>query len=430
MPGGPAQSRPNHRRPILLAATALIVLVAALPAACSGNSAGQPTGQAQASITQPSPTGPATLVLPSAPPAPPITIVPTTTAAPTTTRPQSTTQVPAGPSAQQLAGERIVYSYTGLTPPANLLALIRAGDAAGVIFFTDNISSSAQISAAIGQLRQAQQQSSVHLPLLLMTDQEGGQVRRLPGSPALSEQEIGQSADPLGQAAQAGTSAAQNLAGIGMNVNLAPVLDVYYQPGDFIDQFQRSYSSDPTVVSSLGSAFITAQQQGGVAATAKHFPGLGSAATAQNTDAGPVTLPVSLDQLRSTDELPYQSAIAAGVKLIMVSWAVYPALDPNLPAGLSPIVVQQELRGQLGYTGVTVTDALEAGALNAYGSPGQRALDAAGAGMDLLLCSSGDVSQGQDAAAALASAFSNGQLNQASFNAAVDRVNSLRAGLS
>jgi beta-N-acetylhexosaminidase len=335
----------------------------------------------------------------------------------------------AGLNAQQLAGQRVVYSYPGLTPPAALLQAIRQGEAAGVIFFARNISSDAQLSGAIGQMVAAQRQSPVAEPLLLMTDQEGGQIRRLPGGPTLSEKQIGESSDPDAAAAQAGTAAAQNLAGVGLNVNLAPVLDVFYAPGDFDDQYQRSYSSDPAAVGAMGAAFITAQQQGGVAATAKHFPGLGSAGASADTDNEPVTLPLSLSQLRGTDEVPYQAAISARVKLVMVSWAVYPALDPNRPAGLSSTVVQGELRGRLGFTGVTVTDALEAGALAAYGTPGQRAVAAAQAGMDLILCSSGQVGQGQAATAALAAALQGGQLNASGFDAAALRVVTLRSGL-
>jgi len=147
---------------------------------------------------------------------------------------------------------------------------ISNGQVAGVIFFGENISSDTQIAGVITQLRQAQAQSPVQVPLLLMTDQEGGLVRRLPGQPVLSERQIGQSSDPVAAATAAGTGAGQNLAGLGMNVNLAPVLDVYYKPGNFIDQYQRSYSSNPAVASECGQAFITAQQQTGVAATAKH----------------------------------------------------------------------------------------------------------------------------------------------------------------
>ena len=332
-------------------------------------------------------------------------------------------------SSAQLAGQRVVYSYPGLTVPSALLAAIGAGQAAGVIFFGGNISSDAQIASVIGQLVQAQRQSPVSSPLLLMTDQEGGLVRRLPGAPAQSEKQIGASANPASAAGQAGTWAAQNLSGVGMNVNLAPVLDVYYKSGNFIDQYQRSYSSKAPVVISCGQAFIAAQQKTGVAATAKHFPGLGSATEAQDTDAGPVTLPVSLASLRAKDEAPYPAAIAAGVRLIMVSWAIYPTLDAVFPAGLSPAVVQGELRGHLGYQGVTITDAIEAGALTAFGSAAQRAGLAAQAGMDLLLCSARAVSQGQAVTSALASALDAGQLDPATFNTAVQRVTALRNSL-
>jgi len=332
-------------------------------------------------------------------------------------------------SSLQLAGQRVIYSYSGLTVPAALLQAITAGQAAGVIFFGGNISSETQIASVITQLVAAQQASPVAAPLLLMTDQEGGEVRRLPGAPAQSEKQIGASANPALAASQAGTGAGQNLAGVGMNVNLAPVLDVYYKAGNFIDQYQRSYSSKAPVVTECGQAFITAQQQAGVAATAKHFPGLGSATRSQDTDAGPVTLDVSLSGLRGKDEAPYPAAIAAGVKLVMASWAIYPALDATYPAGLSTAWVQGELRGRLGFGGVTITDAIEAGALTAFGSYGQRAVLAAQAGMDLLLCSAQDPSEGQSVTSALAGALEAGQLGSAAFTAAVGRVTALRTGL-
>lgn len=330
----------------------------------------------------------------------------------------------------QLAGERVIYSYSGLTPPKSLIARIEAGEAAGVILFSDNISSDAQIKQVIAQLQHAAASGPVHSPLLIMTDQEGGEVRRLPGQPVLSERQIGDSSDPGVQATRAGSGAAANLRSVGVNVNLAPVLDVYRQPGNFIDRYGRSYSDRPAVVAALGSDFIRAQQRDGVAATAKHFPGLGAAATSQDTDVQPVTLNVPLAQLRDDDELPYRSAIAAGVRLVMVSWAVYPALDPARPAGLSRTVVEDELRRRLHFTGVTVTDALEAGALRAYGGIPARARLAAGAGMDLLLCADQSVSEGTAAADALAGALDAGQISKAGFMASVRRVLALRQSLA
>ncbi|HVV13401.1 glycoside hydrolase family 3 N-terminal domain-containing protein [Amycolatopsis sp.] len=330
---------------------------------------------------------------------------------------------------RQLAGQRVIYSYPGLTPPQSLLDRIRTGEAAGVIFFGENISGTQQIASVIAQLDAANAASPVKQPLLLMTDQEGGKVRRLPGEPTLSEKQIGASADPVAAATQAGTGAAQNLKSAGMNVNLAPVLDVYRTEGDFDDQYGRSYSKDPAVAGNLGKAFITAQQQGGVAAAAKHFPGLGSATADQNTDETAVTMNVPLQELRDVDEAPYPAALSAGVKLVMVSWATYPALDAGHPAGLSAKVVRDELRGRLGFGGVTVTDALEAGSLRAYGATGPRAVAAASAGMDLILASARDAAQGDDAADAMVSALQSGQLNEADFTAAADRVDALRGSL-
>jgi beta-N-acetylhexosaminidase len=298
-----------------------------------------------------------------------------------------------------------------------------------VIFFRDNIASLGQIRGVARQLERAAAQSKIKTPLLLMTDQEGGQVRRLPGAPALSEKEVGQSANPDAAARTAGRGAGQTLAGVGLNVNLAPVLDVYRSAGNFIDEFGRSFSNHAASAARLGADFIGAQQAVAVAATAKHFPGLGAAARSQNTDAQPVTLRLSLQTLRTVDELPYQAAIKARTRLVMVSWATYPALDAHRPAGLSAAVVSSELRRRLHFSGVTITDALEAGALVAFGSTAHRATLAAGAGMDLILCASGDPNQGSAAQRTLASALHGGKLNRASFTASVDRVLALRQAL-
>ncbi|PYC87392.1 beta-N-acetylhexosaminidase [Streptomyces tateyamensis] len=329
----------------------------------------------------------------------------------------------------QLAGQRVVYSYKGSTPPEPLLTAIRTGRAAGVIFFGSNTADPERFRQAVAALRQAQLQSPVHQPLLLMTDQEGGSVRRLPGAPELSARALGAQPDAVAAAQRAGQEAGANLAAAGLNVNLAPVLDVYRDPGNFIDKPQRSFGQDPALVAALGQAFVTGQHASGVAGTAKHFPGLGTAPAKADTDLGPVTLPAGQEELSAVDEAPYAAALVADVDLVMVSWAVYPALDPSRPAGLSPTVVGGELRDRLGFHGVTVTDALEAGALKAYGDTGERAVAAAAAGMDLILCSAQDPAQGADATATLSDALDSGRLDRASFLSAVDRITTLRARL-
>jgi beta-N-acetylhexosaminidase len=337
-------------------------------------------------------------------------------------------------SARQLAGQRVIYGYSGLKPPASLLSLIRHGEAGGVIFFGANYASRSQFTAAVRQLQTAnasRQNPARAYPLLLMTDQEGGYVKRLPGAPDQSEKKIG-SITPLSAAVAAartaGRGAARTLRGFGLNVNLAPVLDVFRKAGDFDDQFQRSYSSNQNVVSSLGAGFIAAQQSHGVAATAKHFPGLGQASASQNTDKRPVRINLSAGTLQSKDEDPYRAAIAAGVKLVMVSWAVYPHLGSSRPAGLSSAIVQGQLRGRLNFKGVTITDAIGAGALNRYGSAQHRALLAAQAGMQLILASD-SLSQGVQVRTELETAFRNGQLAATAFKNTVAQILQLRASL-
>lgn len=344
-------------------------------------------------------------------------------------------------SAAQLAGQRVIYSYAGLTPPAWLLSRISHGLAAGVIFFGDNIGTSVHFRAVVSQLKQAARASTnpVQLPLLLMTDQEGGTpgaaqqyaqgVTRLPGMPYLSAKLTGTQANAVAD----GRGAAQTLLSVGLNVNLAPVLDVYRNAGNFIDSYGRSFSSDLSVVSRLGTAYATAEQKLQVAATLKHFPGLGSATLSQNTDLRPVTISTPLTQLRQVDELPYRAAITSNVKMVMVSWAVYPRLDPTRPAGLSAKIIGTELRQRLGFGGVTITDALEAGALNPYGAISTRASLAAQAGMDLILCGSRTSSEGDAARLALQGlygGYKKGSAGQTAFQAAVQRILALRATLA
>ena len=334
----------------------------------------------------------------------------------------------------QLVGQRVILSYQGPTPPDALFERIRRGKAAGVIFFGHNINQNPTLIAnVIAQLQEASQHAvlprPLRQPLLLMTDQEGGIVRRLPGPPELTEEQIGQGPRSRLLARLAGRGAGKTLASVGMNVNLAPVLGVLSGQDNFLEKFGRLYSTHARKVSRLGGAFITAQQRQGVAATAKHFPGLGAAGP-QDTDSGPVTLDLSLRTLRTVDEFPYHEAIAVGTKLVMISNATYPALDPARPASLSRAVMRDELRQRLGFSGVTITDALEAGGLEDFGSVPQRGVLAARAGADLLLFSGQNVEEGIQGYEQLRQTFQSGVMNEALFERSVRRVLRLRKQLA
>ena len=258
------------------------------------------------------------------------------------------------------------------TPPKpSFLAHVQHGDMGGVIFVS-HWSSSAQIAAAGAQLRAAACRGGT--PILLAVDQEGGPIRRLPWAPpAASAQTLGQgSAAHLATEARA-TAAALRKAGI--DIDFAPVADTQLSPRSFLGD--RTFSTDPTIVARDVAAFVDGLQSGHVAATAKHFPGLGAATL--NTDDHVVSV-------RRVRLQPFRSAIAAGVQLVMVSNASYPLLDPSEdPAVFSRPIVTDLLRGKLGFEGVIVTDALDAPApASATHAPGR----AISAGVDLLLYTS------------------------------------------
>ncbi|KAJ5081230.1 Glycoside hydrolase superfamily [Penicillium angulare] len=327
-------------------------------------------------------------------------------------------------------GYHIIYSYPGVQPPAHLNTLIEQGKVGGIIIFGENVADN--LSTIIDGFQETYKQSAFYSgsPLLILTDQEGGEVRRLPGGPISSAKQIGQSTDPASAAKKSGSDAASALGADHLNGNLAPVLDIYRQAGNFIDESGRSYGNTSAIVATCASAFTEAQQRAGFIATAKHFPGLGAAGAGENTDEEPVTINLGIDELRSVDEAPYSKVISAGIDMVMTSWALYPALDAKYPSGLSTAWVQDELRGRLGFKGVTITDAIEAGALQAFGDDPSRAILASQAGMDIILASGRNVTQGEAIYDSLLAALNDGSLSSGEFSQATDRILSLRKRLT
>ncbi|KAK3314572.1 glycosyl hydrolase [Apodospora peruviana] len=337
-----------------------------------------------------------------------------------------------------LAGSHVIYSWPStVEPPNSLLQAVRDGLVGGVILFGENVGNGTP--AALQSLQSAYKASPAPAvfrkyvgmdgALFLTTDQEGGKVRRIKdGGPYLTAKQIGASADPAAAGKTAGEDAAASLKRYNFNANLAPVLDIYREAGNFIDSYERSYGNTSALVSKPATEFVKAQQAAGIPATVKHFPGLGAAARQANTDLEPVTLSLTLQEIRNVDEIPYTYAIAAGVDLVMASWAIYPAMD-KLPSGLSSKWIEDELRGRLGFKGVTITDALEAGSLAPFGNLPTVSLMAAKAGMDMLLASERNVTQGVVVRAALIDALKSGNLGWADFMASTLRIMTLRKKL-
>ena len=212
-----------------------------------------------------------------------------------------------------------------------------------------------------------------------MTDQEGGLVKRIEGPPAASAEVMGRRGN--GYSRKQGRATGKLLRSAGVNIDLAPVLDVA-RPGRAIDSEHRAFGHSAKRVSERAGAFARGLRGRGVVPTAKHFPGLGAAAV--NTDDASQTIGLRRAKLREVDERPYERFRKGGRGLVMLSLATYSAFDDK-PAAFSRHIALRELRHRLGFHGVSVSDSLEASAALAQGSTANVARRVAGAGTDLLL---------------------------------------------
>jgi len=322
---------------------------------------------------------------------------------------------------RQAVGQHMVFAYDGLTPPPQLRTRIARGEAAGVILFTRNVRSAGQVRAAIDGLQAIRRPPGLRAPLIVMTDQEGGVVRRIPGAPARGAGDVTTPAEARAD----GRAAARTLRGAGVNVDLAPVADVA-RAGAALEREGRTYGRSAADVTAEASAFAGGLRAGGVRPVAKHFPGFGAAQV--NTDDAPARIETPLAQLRAVDQPPFVALIAGGTDAVMMSTAVYPALDMR-PAAFSSRWIKGELRTRLGFGGVVVTDDLGTPAVSSFGSNGRRAMLAVKAGVDLPLFVSG-YRAGAQAAEGLVAAAGRGELSAAELQAGAQRVLAMRAKLA
>jgi beta-N-acetylhexosaminidase len=272
----------------------------------------------------------------------------------------------------QQVGQLVVLSFRGQVAPPYVLEALRKRRASGVILFGRNIASSAQLRSLTRALRAAGGRP------LIAVDQEGGVVRRVPWvGPVDSEPEQAAGGSVRSEA----FAAARSLRKLGVNVNLAPVADVPSVRAAAIAS--RAFSSDATVTSASVQDAVRGWLAGGVVPAAKHFPGIGGAR--HNTDGAVVSIHRSRAALERVDLAPYRAGIAAGVPMVMVGHARYPALDRSRIASQSRQIVDGILRHELGFRGVVITDSLEARSSLATASITTVAERAVRAGADLVL---------------------------------------------
>jgi beta-N-acetylhexosaminidase len=287
-------------------------------------------------------------------------------------------------------GQLFVVGFPAQTASPELLDLIERERVGGVILFSRNIGDQAQTAALTHTLQSAAHAAGHPAPLLVMTDQENGLVRRLgsdsvpfPGAMALGAITGGDGEQLVEEVARA---TALELRAHGVNMNLAPVMDVNYAPDNPVVGV-RSFGSDPELAGRLGVAATRGLQGEGVIATLKHFPGHGDT-TVDSHLALPVVT-ASPERLEAVELAPFRRGVAAGAECVMTAHVVFPALTSGAltPATLAPEIVTGLLRERLGFPGVVMTDCLEMDAIAKTTGVERGAVQALTAGVDLILIS-------------------------------------------
>lgn len=281
-----------------------------------------------------------------------------------------------------LAGQHFLLDFSGAEVTGEVERLIRHGRIGGIILFAKNIRSIAQVRGLTADLQRIASGAGLP-PLFISIDQEGGMVNRLTDGVTVFPGAMGiAAAGRTEDAAAAGRMTALELRALGINVNHAPVLDVNTDVANPIIGV-RAFGDDPDEVARLGAAYVAAAQGAGILATPKHFPGHGATPVDSHFDLPRVHKdPVSL---RRDDIEPFAGAFAAGADGLVTAHIVYPEIDPDLPATLSPAVVTRLLREELGFRGVVFTDSMEMQAISARWGRGPAAVMALAAGVDVIM---------------------------------------------
>jgi beta-N-acetylhexosaminidase len=295
-------------------------------------------------------------------------------------------EILAAMSVEEKVGQLFMVYFRGPTLSAELRQMIEDYHIGGVVLFAiaGNIESPRQVAGMINDAQSLATTSGAQVPLFVSIDQEGGSVVRLTeGFTVFPSQMAVGATGSTDLAALMAEVTAQEIKALGINMNLAPVLDVNNNPDNPVIGL-RSFGSSPDLVSALGTAMIERYRQMGVIPTAKHFPGHGD--TAVDSHYGLPLVPHDRTHLDQIEFPPFRAAIAAGVPAIMTAHVLFPAIDPNAgsPATLSSRVLQGLLREEMGFDGLIVTDSLSMGALANLVGTTEAAQLAFRAGADLL----------------------------------------------
>lgn len=320
---------------------------------------------------------------------------------------------------EQLAGQRLMVGFEGTRPSDELKWLIAELKVGGIILFAQNIESPAQIKMLCDSA-QNYAAAAGQPPLFIAVDQEGGMVARLrepftlfPGNPAMQG---------IADAEAFAETTAEELKSVGINMNMAPVMDV---PPDGFESVMdgRVFGSDPEWVARMGAAVIEKLQQHNMMAVAKHFPGIGRTTLDSHIDMPLLDTPA--DELIDFDLVPFRAAVGCHVAGIMMSHIKYTQIDPEWPASLSPAIVTGILRRKMGYDGLVLTDDLDMGSIQKYYPIESSIRQIVAADIDIaLICHKGPDIEAASIALRQAAAAS-AEMN-ADFRRSVERILSLK----
>lgn len=290
----------------------------------------------------------------------------------------------------------------------------------GFVYFSDNLQSEQQVQ---DMLRNVQKYSEdrIGLPAFLSVDEEGGTVARVASTGRFDVTDVGDMAKigasgDVQQAKQAGETIGSYLSELGFNLDFAPDADVLTNPDNTVVK-KRSFGSDPRVVSDMSLAVAQGLAQHQVYSVYKHFPGHG--ATAGDTHQGYAYTDKTLDELKQSELIPFENAIQNNAAFIMAAHISAPRVTgDNTPASLSKTMITDILRGQMGYDGIVVTDAMNMGAVTEQYTSAQAAVKALQAGADVVLMPE----DFQEAYQGVLDAVKDGTLTEQRINESVTRI--------
>lgn len=412
-----------HQRPLFLLTTVVCLLLAS---GCggSGSSAQEGTGPSRAPASA-SPSAPVTTPAATAAETPGASVQPSATpasAANDTDTSDVISRKLAGMTLEDKIGQMLLVGIDGTTAESAAQKMIAEDKVGGIILYSDNISSLKQLVNLTNALKKSNNGNPA--PLFMSVDQEGGKVSRLPDEYAVfpSNAAVGKG-NNTATAGMMGELLARAVKSSGFNMDFAPVLDINSNPDNPVIG-DRSFGSTADLVVRLGIAEMKGLESEGIVPVVKHYPGHGDTSVDSHLELPVVNKTEA--QLAKLEWLPFQAAIKEKADAVMVAHILYPKLDPEKPASLSKVIIGEQLRGEMGFKGVVITDDLTMGAIVKNYSLAAAAVDTVRAGSDILLVAH-EYKNEQAVRAALLSSVKDGMITEARIDESVYRILALKA---